>query len=69
MVLVDQAPRHASVAAIVAADLAERTFGILAAPPRLVTALDCSVPYSKPLEDVVIPNVDQIIQAVHSVVG
>lgn len=69
MVLVDQAPRHASVAAIVAADLAERTFGTLAAPPRLVTALDCSVPNSKPLEDVVIPNVDQIIQAVHSVVG
>ncbi|MFN3337059.1 MAG: transketolase C-terminal domain-containing protein [Thermomicrobium sp.] len=68
VVLVDQAPRHASAAALIAAEIAERAYAALAAPPRLVTALDTSVPYSKPLEDAVIPSVERIVQAVREVV-
>ncbi|MCM8746914.1 alpha-ketoacid dehydrogenase subunit beta [Thermomicrobium sp. CFH 73360] len=68
VVLVDQAPRHASASALIAAEIAERAFGALTTPPRLVTALDTSVPYSKPLEDAVIPSVERIVQAIREVV-
>ncbi len=69
LVLVDQAPRHASAAAIIAAEVAEHAFGALKAPARMVTALDTSIPYSEPLESYVLPSEDKIIQAVHSVLA
>jgi len=69
VVLVDQAPRHASASALIAAEIVERAFGALTAPPRLATALDTSVPYSKPLEDAVIPSVERIVQTVREVIS
>lgn len=66
LVLVDQATRHASAAAIIAAEVAERGFESLRAPIKLVTALDASIPYSEPLESYVLPNEDKIVQAVKS---
>jgi pyruvate/2-oxoglutarate/acetoin dehydrogenase E1 component len=69
LVLVDQATRHASVAAIIAGEIAERGFQYLKAPVRMVTALDTSVPYSEPLEKYVLPNEEKIIKAVRSVLG
>lgn len=69
VVLVDQAPRHASVAALIAAEIAEAGFHALKAPPRLVTALDYPVPYSKPLEEYVLPSVEKIVQAVRAVLA
>lgn len=69
VVLVDQAPRHASVAALIAAEIAEAGFRALKAPPRLVTALDYPVPYSKPLEEYVLPSVEKIVQAVRGVLA
>ena len=67
LVLVDQAPRHASAAAIIAAEVAERGFHHLKAPIKLVTALDTPIPYSEPLESFVLPNEAKIVQAVKSV--
>lgn len=67
LVLVDQAPRHASVAAIIAGEIAERGFHHLKAPAKMVTAMDTSVPYSEPLEKHVLPNEEKIIKAVKSV--
>jgi acetoin:2,6-dichlorophenolindophenol oxidoreductase subunit beta len=67
LVLVDQAPRHASVAAIIAGEVAERGFHYLKAPVKMVTAMDTSVPYSEPLEKYVLPNEEKIIKAVKSV--
>ena len=69
LVLVDQATRHASMAAIIAGEIAERGFQYLKAPVRMVTALDTSVPYSEPLEKYVLPNEEKIIKAVKSVLG
>jgi acetoin:2,6-dichlorophenolindophenol oxidoreductase subunit beta len=69
LVLVDQATRHASVAAIIAGEVADRGFQYLKAPVRMVTALDTSVPYSEPLEKYVMPNEEKIIKAVKSVLG
>ena len=67
LVLVDQAPRHASAAAIIAAEVAEHSFQHLKAPVRMVTALDTSIPYSQPLEEYVLPNEQKIVGAVKSV--
>ena len=67
LVLVDQATRHASVAAIIAGEIAERGFQYLKAPVKMVTAMDTSVPYSEPLEKYVMPNEEKIIKAVKSV--
>jgi pyruvate dehydrogenase E1 component beta subunit len=68
LVLVDQAPRHSSAAAVIAAEVAEKGFDYLRAPVVMVTALDASVPYSEPLENYLLPNEDKIVHAVRSVV-
>jgi pyruvate/2-oxoglutarate/acetoin dehydrogenase E1 component len=67
LVLVDQAPRHATVAGIIAGDVAEHGFSSLKAPIIQVTARDATVPYSEPLEAYVIPDEERIIAAVRAV--
>jgi acetoin:2,6-dichlorophenolindophenol oxidoreductase subunit beta len=67
LVLVDQAPRHATVAGIIAGDVAEHGFSSLKAPILQVTARDATVPYSEPLEAYVIPDDERIIAAVRTV--
>jgi acetoin:2,6-dichlorophenolindophenol oxidoreductase subunit beta len=69
LVLVDQAPRHASAAVVIAGEVAEQGFKYLKAPVKMVTAADTSVPYSEPMETFVLPNEEKIVQAVKSVVG
>lgn len=67
LVLVDQATRHASAAAVIAAEIAEHGGKALGAPLKMVTALDTSVPFSEPLESYVLPNEEKIVAAVRSV--
>jgi pyruvate dehydrogenase E1 component beta subunit len=67
VVLVDQAPRHASVTAIIAAEIAEYRFGALKSPAVQVTAADTTIPYSEPLEAHVIPDEARIAAAVRTV--
>ncbi len=69
LVLVDQATRHASAAAIIAAEIAEHGLKALKAPVKLVTALDTSIPFSEPLENYVLPNEEKIVAAVQSIVS
>jgi pyruvate dehydrogenase E1 component beta subunit len=69
VVLVDQATRHASASAVIAADLAEHGFSSLKAPVTQVTALDATVPYSEPMEAYVLPDQAKIAQAVRQVLG
>lgn len=67
LVLVDQAPKHASAAVVIAGEVAERGFEYLKAPVKMVTALNTSVPYSEPMESYVLPNEEKIVKAVKSV--
>src|SRR5450755_4115356 len=67
LVLVDQAPRHSTVAGIIAGEVAEHGFSSLKAPILQVTARDATVPYSEPLEAYVIPDEERIIAAVRKV--
>ena len=69
LVLVDQATRHASAAAIIAAEMAEHGLKALKAPVKMVTALDTSIPFSEPLESFVLPNEEKIVAAVKSVIA
>jgi acetoin:2,6-dichlorophenolindophenol oxidoreductase subunit beta len=69
LVLVDQAPRHSSAAAIIAAEVAEHGFEHLRAPVKMVTALDTSIPYSEPLESYVLPSEEKIVGAVKAVLA
>lgn len=67
LVLVDQAPRHASVAVVIAGEIAEHAFSYLKGPVRMVTAADTPVPFSEPLEKFVLPDEGKIVSAVKSV--
>jgi pyruvate dehydrogenase E1 component beta subunit len=67
LVLVDQAPRHATVSGIIAGEVAEYGFSSLKAPIAQVTARHATVPYSEPLEAYVIPDEERIIAGVRRV--
>jgi len=64
VVLVDQATRQASVAGIIAAELAEHRFGSLKAPVIQITAANTTIPYSEPLEAYVIPDETRIAEGI-----
>jgi pyruvate/2-oxoglutarate/acetoin dehydrogenase E1 component len=69
LVLVDQATRHGSASAVIAAEVADLGFDSLRAPIKQVTALDATIPYSEPMERFVLPDEDKIVAAVHQVLG
>ena len=69
VVLVDQAPRHSSAAAVISAEIAEHGFESLRAPLKIVSALDTPIPYSEPLENYVLPSEEKIIAAVKAVLS
>jgi pyruvate dehydrogenase E1 component beta subunit len=69
LVLVDQATLHASASAVIAAEVADEGFALLKAPIKQVTALDATIPYSRPMEEYILPNEDKIVGAVRQVVG
>jgi acetoin:2,6-dichlorophenolindophenol oxidoreductase subunit beta len=67
VVLVDQATPHASVANIIAAEIAQHRFKSLQAPIVRVSAANTTIPYSEPLEAHVIPDEARIAAAIHAV--
>jgi pyruvate/2-oxoglutarate/acetoin dehydrogenase E1 component len=69
LVLVDQATRHASASAVIAAEVGEHGFSALKAPIVQVTALDASMPYSEPMEAFMLPDEAKIAGAVRRVLG
>lgn len=69
LVLADQATRHASASAVIAAEVADAGFGYLKAPIKQVTALDTPIPYSKPMEEYVLPDEHKIADAARQVLS
>ena len=51
----------------ISALVAEQAFDYLDAPPRRVTPPHTSVPYSRPLEALYVPNKDDVVAAAHEV--
>lgn len=69
LVVVDQSTRHGSAAAVIAAEVASEAFGSLKAPIKLVTALDATIPYSEPMEEYLLPDEADIVDAVQQVLA
>ena len=53
----------------IAAQIADKTFEWLDAPMLRVTAIDTPVPYSPPLEDYFLPQIDDIVTAARYLVA
>jgi acetoin:2,6-dichlorophenolindophenol oxidoreductase subunit beta len=69
LVLVDQATRHGSASAVIAAEVADEGFSSLKAPVKQVTALEATIPYSQPMEEYLLPDEDKVVGAVQQVLG
>jgi acetoin:2,6-dichlorophenolindophenol oxidoreductase subunit beta len=69
LVLVDQATRHGSASAVIAAEVADAGFGALKAPIKQVTALDTTIAYSAPLEAYALPDAEKVVDAVRQVLA
>lgn len=69
IVVVDQSWPFASVASEVIAQVCERAFDWLDAPPRRVNADDVPAPYAKNLEAAYLPNKDKIVASVRRTMG
>ena len=63
LVVVDEAHPRCSIAADVAAHVAQEAFNALKAAPQMVTAPHTPVPFSPALEDLYIPTADAIAKA------
>ena len=69
LVIVDESYPRCSVAADISAIVAERGFGDLRGPIRMVTAPHTPVPFSPVLEDAYIPQPDVVAQVVRKLVN
>ncbi len=63
VLVLHEAPRFGGLAGEITAVVCEEAFEWLDAPVRRVTAIDTPVPYSPPLEDYYLPQVDDVLTA------
>ncbi len=68
-VVIDEGHRRFGATAELAATVAEAEFGNLLAPVRRLGAMDVPVPYSPTLEDLTIPNTDQLVTTIHDLMA
>ena len=69
LVLVDEAHKTGSVASEISATVAEEAFDSLKAPIRRVCSLDVPIPFSPPMENYVIPDVEKVVSATREVLS
>jgi pyruvate dehydrogenase E1 component beta subunit len=67
VVIAEESHPFCGVAAEISTEISERAFDYLDAPVKRVSGADVPMPYAKNLEDLAIPNVEQIIAAVREV--
>ena len=67
IVIVDEDYPRCSIASDLSALAAEEAFDYLDAPPKRVTPPHTSVPYSRPLEALYVPNKDKVVAAARQV--
>jgi len=69
LVVVDEANPRCNMATDISAQVAEHAFDALKAPIRMVSPPHTPVPFSPALEDLYVPTVEKITQAVQAVMG
>jgi pyruvate dehydrogenase E1 component beta subunit len=67
VVIAEESHPFCGVGAELSAEITERAFDYLDAPVKRVSAADAPMPYAKNLEELAIPNVEQIVAAVKEV--
>jgi len=67
VVIAEESHPFCGVAAEISAEINERAFDYLDAPVRRVSGEDVPMPYAKNLENLAIPGVEQIVEAVRDV--
>ena len=67
VVVAEESHTFCGVASEIAAQIMEQAFDYLDAPVKRVSAADVPMPYAKNLEEMVIPDVDQVVAAVREV--
>ena len=65
VVVVHEASKRGGMGGDIVAEINERAFDMLDAPPLRVGALNIPVPYNSTLEAAVLPDVSDVIEAVH----
>jgi 2-oxoisovalerate dehydrogenase E1 component len=69
LLIVDEAFAPFGIGAEIAAQMSDRSFDDLDAPIRRLNGVHTPTPYSPPLENAVVPNVDAIIHAIRELVA
>jgi acetoin:2,6-dichlorophenolindophenol oxidoreductase subunit beta len=69
LVAVTEAARAASMASEIVARVTDEVFDSLKAAPVRVAAADTPMPYAAPLERAVLPQVDDVVDAINRVLG
>lgn len=69
VVVIDEAWRTGSFAAEVSAQITERAFDELDAPPARVCSAEAPMPYAKHMEDAALPQPETIVRTVRAVLG
>lgn len=67
--IVHEATSHAGFGGEIAARIADKAFDALDAPVKRVAALDAPTPFAKTMEEFVLPQVDDVVQAAEAVVS
>jgi pyruvate dehydrogenase E1 component beta subunit len=67
VVVAEESHPFCGVAGEISMEITERAFDYLDAPVKRVSGADVPMPYAKNLEDLAIPNVDQIVAAVREI--
>lgn len=69
LLIVDEAFAPLGIGAEIAAQISDRSFDDLDAPIRRLNGAHTPTPYSPPLENAVVPNVDAIVRAIRELVA
>ena len=69
LMVVHESNRRSGIGGEIVSQVVERVFGELQAPPVIVAGLDVPMPYSRPLEALVIPTDARIKTAVLQMLG
>ncbi|HZQ64433.1 MAG TPA: alpha-ketoacid dehydrogenase subunit beta [Gaiellaceae bacterium] len=69
LVVATEAARALSMASEVVARVCDEAFDALEAPPVRVAAKDTPMPYAAPLERAVLPQVEDVVAAIHQALG
>jgi 2-oxoisovalerate dehydrogenase E1 component len=68
LLIAHEAPRTGGFGAEIAARVTEEAFEYLDAPIRRLCGFECAIPYSKPLENEVLPQLADLELAIRSLV-